>query len=384
MPDPTPIQLKPERLEELTRFLNRAFGRPEDYRRFYPRDYGPPAQRMTGQYAILEDNKIVAAAGIVPITWRVGPATLRIACVGNVAVELEQRGRGLMQTLMRFVLQQIRQENYPLALLGGQRQRYQYFGWERAGTWVKFSISRSNLKHHRQATGLPPITLEPLGEDPQTIADLTRLHEAQPVRCDRPPDHLDKWLRRWESRPFVARAADGSTVGYAVVADKSNCVTEMVCGRADTARAMVRALVEQRESDSLDWQIGPMDLPLQHILGEFAEQMQLTSAGNWQILDWPAVVGTLLQARHALSPLPAGSLSIHIRGQQTLRLEVENHYARCQVTPLRSDWEIDPMQLTRLLFGPLPPHRVMPLPSHAAILNAWCPLPLSIPRQDQF
>ncbi len=384
MPEPTPILLKPDRRDELTLFLNRAFARPDDYPRFYPEDYAPPGKRTTDQYAILESGRIVAAAGVYPITWRIGQSTLRIACVGNVSVDPERRGHGLMQRLMQFVLEQIRREEYPLAVLGGQRQRYQYFGWERAGSWVKYTLNRSNLKHAPCFADLPPLTVEPLGDDPATTAALARLHAAQPVRCDRPPLHLDKWLRRWEAHPFIARAADGSVSGYAVVRGKPGGIIELVYDRPETALGIIRALVEREEAGTLACQVEPMNLPLQRLLGEFAEQMQVTEAGNWQVLDWPVVVGTLLQARHALTPLLPGSVTVHLPGRQTLRLFVEGNRAGCEIIPLRSDWVVEPMDLMRLLFGPLPPHQVLPLPPQAALLSAWCPLPLSIPMQDRF
>ncbi len=45
---------------------------------------------------------------------------------------------------------------------------------------------------------------------------------------------------------------------------------------------------------------------------------------------------------------------------------------------------VDPARETalRLLCGPLPPSRVMPLPPRAAPLESWCPLPLIWARQD--
>ncbi len=42
----------------------------------------------------------------------------------------------------------------------------------------------------------------------------------------------------------------------------------------------------------------------------------------------------------------------------------------------------EPTTAMRLLFGPLAPSQVLPLPSKAAVLDAWCPLPLTWTNQD--
>ena len=39
-------------------------------------------------------------------------------------------------------------------------------------------------------------------------------------------------------------------------------------------------------------------------------------------------------------------------------------------------------QMLRLLFGPLPPSHVLNLPANAALLDAWCPLPMFWPALD--
>ena len=105
--------------------------------------------------------------------------------------------------------------------------------------------------------------------------------------------------------------------------------------------------------------------------------------GNWQVFDWPAVVGSLLALQAEARPLAHGSVVVAIDGQRrALQLSVGPDGSGCQWTDARPDVSTDAFTAMRMLFGPLPPSLVQSLPASASALEAWCPLPLSLPRLD--
>jgi hypothetical protein len=81
-------------------------------------------------------------------------------------------------------------------------------------------------------------------------------------------------------------------------------------------------------------------------------------------------------------PLLPGRVVVEIEKYGRICLEVDSSTARCVRTRKSADVTGPAAAIMRLLFGPLPPGAVMPLPAAARPLAAWCPLPLYLPRQD--
>jgi hypothetical protein len=117
-------------------------------------------------------------------------------------------------------------------------------------------------------------------------------------------------------------------------------------------------------------------------LGQIAERTDVVSPGNWQVFNWPRTVDALLRQRYKAMPLPTGSVVIRIN-KASIRMTVDGESATCVKTDEQPHIETDPCTAVRLLFGPMPPSGVLTIPRTAAILEAWCPLPLSIPNQDR-
>ena len=65
----------------------------------------------------------------VPLSLLVAGKPLRAAGIGTVSVHPYARGEGHMKKLMHMTLEECRENGADLAMLGGQRQRYEYFGF---------------------------------------------------------------------------------------------------------------------------------------------------------------------------------------------------------------------------------------------------------------
>ena len=83
-----------------------------------------------------------------------------------------------------------------------------------------------------------------------------------------------------------------------------------------------------------------------------------------------------------IGPLPAGRVVVGIEGYGRLALEVEGERTCVTRTDEAPALAGEAPLMLRLLCGPLPPSQVVGLPAGAALLEAWCPLPLYWARQD--
>jgi predicted acetyltransferase len=369
--------------EDAMDFLDLVFGahRPHDFENLLPVRYRPTDELMSCHYAIRERGKIRAIVGMYPIRWLVGGSTFSVAGIGAVSTHRKSRRAGHMIALMEHCGTLMREQGVQLSWLGGQRQRYQHFGYERCGQADCFSLNASNLRHCFDDE--PGIGFEPLRQDDvERVRRAIGLHDAQPVHCERAPERFHAYLLDWQNRPHAALDAGGRMVGYLVASAKGDRVAELVAESDETAVRMLRAWTASRGEGEVSVELPAWRVGLLRALGTWCEQVVVRPTGNWRILDWAGVIGALLGLRARSAPLPQGSVSLAIEGYGTLELGVDGERSSCVRSTAGAALTLDALTATRVLCGPLPPSRVIALPREAALLDHWCPLPLWLPGQD--
>jgi hypothetical protein len=146
---------------------------------------------------------------------------------------------------------------------------------------------------------------------------------------------------------------------------------------------LIRQYLANPERHEVRVCISPFDGELIRALAAFAGGMGIEQGGNWQIVNWPATLDALLKARLLIGPMAPGQVTLAIDGvARAIRLRVEGGTAAAENCAGPADLKLDAALATRVLFGPLPPWQVIKLPPQAALLNAWCPLPMYLPEQD--
>ena len=380
------VQLRAADFEEAMEFLKLVFGEhgPHDMERLIPSIYRRTNQHMACNYAVKRNGEIVAIVGLFPITLQVGDRVLRVAGIGGVSTHPKCRGQGLMKQLMNHCLDVMRVEGFHLSYLGGQRQRYRYFGYEVCGNALAFTVSPANIRHCY--TDDPAVIFRPLDEeDFESVQKAKTLHDAQPIRCDRPLEDFFRYCVCWKFRPWAAFDRSDELVGYLIADDAGTVVPELVGGSAELSIRMVRAWVERScIGKNLRIKRSPVPDALFRELAANSERMEVCPSRNWQIFKWNEVVEALLQTKLQSTSLPDGSVSIAIDGWGVIELRVDGENARCRRSDKATDPDLvcDPTTALRILFGPLAPSQIASLPRQARVLEAWCPLPLMLPNQD--
>jgi hypothetical protein len=244
-----------------------------------------------------------------------------------------------------------------------------------------FTVGKANFESLPR--GPTPLRLEPLqAGEAEPLAAAQALHDRQPLHARRRAEDFHLLCRAWHNKPYAALDGAGRIAGYLVATGAGDTLVELVAGNDDDAVAMVREWTQTRGEAMLSVEAPALPGGWGQRLTERAESVAIRHSGNWQIFDWARVIGAFLQLRHSLAPLADGRVVVGVAGGGAFRLEVAGERAVCAPTSDPPDVQTDAARLTRLLFGPLPPHLVMPLPSAGRLLSAWCPLPLHLPRQD--
>ncbi len=378
------VQLNAADFEDAMDFMNLVFSAhgPIDFTQLLPALYQPDDEMMGWNWAVREGGRIRAVVGSFPIQWQLGDARLDVAGIGGVSSHPRRRGAGYMRQLMEHCVQRMRDEGKHLSWLGGQRQRYAYFGYEKCGTGYTFTLSKANLRH---VYGDAPsrLSFRPLEPgDAVHRAGCMELHDAQPFHCLRPAERFDALLRSWKHQPHIALAPDGRMVGYLVANGSGDSVCELCAvSEGHPELEIARAWTAQQRSGSIRFDLSPWH-PLVHKLGPLAESFSTSSTGNWLVFNWRATLEALLNVRASTGPLIDGRVAVDIADCGTLALEVQNGETACSPTDEEPALRVDAPTAHRLLFGPLAPSATIALPPAAAALEQWCPLPLYWARQD--
>jgi len=379
----TIIQLSADDFEEAMDFLDLVFSTHgvHDIARQMPLFYRPQERLMSCNYAIRRHGRLRAIVSLFPFEWHVGDAVLRVAFIGGVSSHRHSRGEGLMSILMEHCVGLMRAQGYHLSLLGGQRQRYLYFGYEKCGYKYSFTLKGANIKHC--FAGEPGVRLEGLAAaNTEYVARAKELYDAQPAHCQHSLEEFHLHCLNFLNQPFAAFAEDGHMVGYLVANEEGDQVTELCAEDEGSALQMLRAWIARRDGKSTTVEVEPLADRLVHQLGQICEQTDIHSSGNWQVFDWVATSDALMKMRYIGGAMAAGAVTVGIEGCGAVRLEVGEEGASGSTADGPCDVQCDVPTAMRLLFGPLPPRQVMSLPERAALLEAWCPLPLSWKRQD--
>ena len=375
-------RLQASDFEEALDMLNFSFGfqHPKNFETLLPALYKAEDEHMSWNWAIRENGRIRAIVGAFPLGWQLGETTLRISGIGGVSCHPRARNQGYMQQLMSHAVASMRSEGYHLSYLGGQRQRYGYYGYEKCGIFFYLSLSKNNLRHVFGIDPLP-IKFRPLTREDQThLQGAIGLHDAQPFRGLRAPERFYDLLLDWQHQPHIALSADGRMIGYLVANQSGDTITELLAVNEGEPELAIAAAWVQQHGDTR-FELSPWNRLLPK-LAHLCEGTSVSSSGNWLIFDWENVLDALLKTRAAQGPLVDGAVIIEIEGYGRLLLEVDGENIRCARTDAKPALSADPTTAMRLLLGPLPPSAVLALPAGAALLEQWCPLPLFWGRQD--
>jgi len=176
--------------DQLVSFLSSIFGMRMDL--VYCHIYKPTQKDMANNIVILDDGHIVSCVGIFPLTFICGEASLSVGGIGGVSTEPRYRGRGLMTRLLDKSISIMKQQNYDISILWGDRRRYGHFGWENAGRQYVFTIDRRHVPPGKAGDG----EIRPLSPSSDELGRIARLYEQWKLRVHRTPAQVKSVFRR--------------------------------------------------------------------------------------------------------------------------------------------------------------------------------------------
>lgn len=375
------VRLTAADYEEAVDFLDFVFSkahRPHSFEEILPIIYRPTDEHMQCNFAVRENGRIRGIVGLFPAEMKVGNEVLKVGGIGGVSAHPRDKGKGWMKLLMGAAAEEMEKTGVDLSWLSGLRQRYQYFGYEKTGIMLEYTISQTNLRQVFQGEDAAGLQLIPIGEkDSEYIKKAKELHDGQVLHCVRSMEDFWLFAKAVCTTPLAAVNDEGKMLGYMVLTQDKCCITEIFAEDEDILTDMIRCCMQQEKEEEIKVLLAPWQEKAARRLGRIAEEFCMRDCGNFRIFNWEKVVGSLFAVKNQMEKLMDGSLLLGIRGYGTLELKVENGVTSCTKTDKTAEVELDPHTASRVLFGQCPVCFVEDIPAKAnMLLNAWCPLPL--------
>lgn len=358
-------------------FINYVFSQahvPHDFKRLLPKVYGDEAPEGQEDFHFLawQDGQIVGCVALRPTTLVYGGEKLSCGFVGSVSVHPYHRSEGHMKRLMQDMLSYAREQDYDMLILGGQRQRYEYFGFEKGGLLMRFDVSGTNVRHALGDTDITGLEICELTEDDIGFAfDLWRKRNVSSLR-GRDTFMLD--LQSWKNQPELIRLG-GERIGY-------RAGGELLLTEEKYLPAVVKKLLTRDGTDRITFTAGLDQKERIEFLKNIAEYSSLGPQEMVHVLNWEKTLKLFLDFKHKfVCPIEDGCADISIAGEREYRIEAVQGEVSVRKLGLPSTGgiKLDLLQAERAFFGV-----AEMMLGYEGIPRSWLGLPFYMSEQDGF
>lgn len=378
--------------DALIDFINYVFSHaydPTDFPTMLPKLYKKEYDIARHHFVVKEDGQIKATVGAYPMRLQVCGESLKVCGIGAVSVHPYARSKGYMKALMNEALAAMRDEGVALAFLGGQKQRYEYFGFTPAGTELTFTCTAANMRHWFSREGAKQAALSDAGlsfkeitsPDDDALDEVYRLHTAKKAYVIRPRENLYDIMISWRNRLFGIYREE-KMIGYVGAWPDLNGIHEICTADHTGLTEIVGAYLQQMKINEVRVKCAAFETEKIEALIGPAESMEAGQAYNYAVLDYPAVLKAFLTLKNKTAPLPDGCLTVRIQGRTCVKISVRDRIPAVYETEDAPDYTLTPLEATRLFFSHSSAFSVGVMNGNA-FARCVFPLPLFMEGSDQ-
>lgn len=352
-----------------------------DFYKLLPKLYLEQYSPATHNLIVREGDEIKAAIGLFYNTLTVGNKALKTGGIGNVAVSADCRGKGYMIDCMNLALDDMIKNGTAVSFLGGQRQRYGYFSYDKGGMQYSFSISPKNLHHVFGKDVDTAFTVTPLSEnDSASLDSIYALHSEELCRMERPRRDLYNILVSWENVPYTV-TRNGEFKGYFIANDELDGIEEIILSDPADLKDTLLAIFKLNGGKGISLSIPCYRKAYTDFLSDNCEGYNLEHNEGITILDFRAVTEAYLQLKSTYLRLCDTDTTVLIHGKardERLRFLVHNNSVSVTETDRTPDLEFSHNEALRCFFSVYMPHEG----GIPAGFRSLFPLPLYINGAD--
>ncbi len=366
-----------EEREDIVDFINYVFSQahcPHNFKTLIPKAYGDENQMLGAEhYYIKKEGKIKALVANRPTTLCVAGQQLKLGLIGSVSVHPYSRGEGYMKELMAYALNKAKANDTDLMVLGGQRQRYGYFGFEHGGTVMSFHVTQTNMRHCFAKTDCSAFSFADLKDaDETTCEKLLALYNARPLHCVRAPEEFVKIMQTWKSTTWVV-LKNGAPVGYCY-----GEMAEVVLENEDDFPLVLKAYFDRFTPTEITVPVSPFETGRIWCLTGICEDASIRQDEMIHVLNWKNVLQAFLDLKAMYTHLSDGMAKFSVDGQCYQICVQDGIPAVTEIETEEGMRQLGHNQAQVLFFG------VQSGIVENVEFKNWLPLPFRLDRPDEF
>lgn len=374
-------RLKVADYDQLIALLNGVFTRhngcEQDFEKMLPKMCVRDDAHMGKHFGVFEEDRLVACIGVYPLETVVAGEKLLFSTMGNIATHWEHTGKGYMSKLIDVAMQELQDIGADASRLGGNRQRYNRYGFESCGQSLSFTFNKNTLAGRFPTPG--EITFVKIArEDITALEFCCDLYNQGQIAVPRKKDNAYLTMTAWEYQPYLCLQS-GKRVGY-LCADQGGGNLAEVLG-VDTQRFTdILCQWQKQHNTPVTFSLQPHQRSLIQQFSSISDTMQLRAPSHFKICNWERVISAFLKLKASYQPLMEGELILQIQDYGIIRIFVNRQGAGCEATRQEPQLNLTPLEASRFLFGPLAPGYTA---NAGELAESWFPLPLSWNGQDR-
>jgi len=285
-----------------------------DFPNLLPKIYAKGCETEEFHHLIKEDGNIIALVLNYPDYVYVGGKKLKVYGIGTVSVDGERRGKGYMIELMNKSLEEMRNEGGDISILGGQKQRYEYFGYSYTGDELHFHINRTNMRHHfgsdfaEIAAKYTFRDVEAGSEDEKRCIELMK---TKPIWCEmREKDFLcisATWYKH-----ITGVYSGGEFCGYFISGDDHHDINELVlCDESDILE-FVRSVFVGLGVGELNFNLPVYMAEAIRPLYTLANHFGISPEMNLNVINYKNTIEAFAALKCSFSDIPDGCFTLEV------------------------------------------------------------------------
>jgi predicted N-acetyltransferase YhbS len=319
-----------------------------------PDAYGDPTPEHHA--VIRREGTIVAHAGCFPRTLVIDGRELPTREIGGVATDKRYRGDGYMSSLIEFWLSRMDHEGVGLSNLGGDRQRYDRFGWETTGRECAYDITERSFTKPDEEDG----NCRFYAGDAADVEAVERLHSTERLRVRRDRERYATLLNQRGYRTLLYEGSDGEA--YLTVSDSrtpsrfagDGRVVVEYGGTETGVTALLGHVISIYDQSSLTLYAHPSH-PMTQMFIDQSNDWRLLTHRMVNIHDLETVLSGFTEqvsSRWRAAPTTAnGAVTLAMEDGRTVMLSYDADSVTVEATEEPADIRLDRREMTRLLFG---------------------------------
>lgn len=362
--------------EDIIDFGNYVFA--TDFISLLPKLYKGKLANAKYHYVVKENYKIKAMVGCFPLQLYVEAKILNVAGIGTVSVHPYSRGKGYMKDLMLKAVEDSRISGIDMIVLGGRRQRYEYFGFSVCGTQMNITINSENARQHKEIE-TSNIEFINLKGNPEFLSDCQKLHSLLPISTRRSLGDFVEISQSFDCTPYSI-LNDGKFIGYVIASNDNKNIEELVLNNYEYGNNVVFKFLDDKNIKEINVHPAWYQSEVIQKLNQVCESVSISQNHNYNILNYPNVIKCFMEFKNSLSPLRSGEFIIDIIGMGRYLIKLSEGEVSVTHTKLPYNISLSHLEAMTFLFSPV--NFITNLASKIDIAKNWFPIPIYLPNAD--